>query len=451
MATSKREISQKVNSVGESEILIRISAGRGAQFRVKTGLFIKPARFKDGVIIKPRANQKEAAELREFDAELTDLEFFLVELCATTPKDRLTKDYLNEQVDRRRFPEKYNDELEKSKNTFFDVFAHFLSVRNLSDWRIRQYHVLIRALRRFESYKRVTGYRDYRITLDGFSVEDVNDFERFLRSEHKLFEEYPDIFKAYPSDTRKVRKKPKPLPKGNNTIVCTFSRLRAFFNWCNEQELTENKPFAKYSGVKAEKYGVPYYITIDERNHIAEYDMSATPALAVQRDIFIFHCMIGCRVSDLLRLTKSNIIDGAVEYIASKTRQERPEVIRVPLHPIAAALVEKYASDSRSSLFPFIAPQRYNDAIKKIFTICGITRSVTVINPTTGQEEQRPLNEIASSHIARRTFVGNLYKRVKDPNLVGKLSGHKEGSKAFTRYRDIDEEMKKEVINLLGE
>jgi hypothetical protein len=32
---------------------------------------------------------------------------------------------------------------------------------------------------------------------------------------------------------------------------------------------------------------------------------------------------------------------------------------------------------------------------------------------------------------------------------VGALSGHKEGSKAFARYRDIDEEMKKEFIGFL--
>jgi major membrane immunogen (membrane-anchored lipoprotein) len=40
-------------------------------------------------------------------------------------------------------------------------------------------------------------------------------------------------------------------------------------------------------------------------------------------------------------------------------------------------------------------------------------------------------------------------REVKDPNLVGALSGHKEGSKAFARYRDIDEEMKRELIGFL--
>ena len=75
---------------------------------------------------------------------------------------------------------------------------------------------------------------------------------------------------------------------------------------------------------------------------------------------------------------------------------------------------------------------------------------VTVINPTTSEEEKRPLYEVATSHMARKTFVGNLYKKVKDPNLVGSLSGHKEGSKAFARYRDIDEDIKKELVDLLS-
>ena len=74
---------------------------------------------------------------------------------------------------------------------------------------------------------------------------------------------------------------------------------------------------------------------------------------------------------------------------------------------------------------------------------------ITILNPTTREEEKRPINEIASSHIARRTFIGNLYKKVKDPNLVGSLSGHSEGSRAFARYRDIDEDMKKELVSLL--
>ena len=43
----------------------------------------------------------------------------------------------------------------------------------------------------------------------------------------------------------------------------------------------------------------------------------------------------------------------------------------------------------------------------------------------------------------------NLYRQVKDSALVGVLSGHAEGSRAFARYRTIDEQMKEELVRLL--
>ena len=64
-----------------------------------------------------------------------------------------------------------------------------------------------------------------------------------------------------------------------------------------------------------------------------------------------------------------------------------------------------------------------------------------------------PLTEVRRSEYFTkspcRKFVDNLYKQVKDPNLVGSLSEHKESCKAFARYSEIDEEMKKELVDLL--
>jgi len=112
-------------------------------------------------------------------------------------------------------------------------------------------------------------------------------------------------------------------------------------------------------------------------------------------------------------------------------------------------IIERYNDPARVALFPFYTEQKYNVKIKEAFQRAGLDRMVTTINQKTREEEQKPLYEVASSHMARRTFIGNIYKKVKDPNLVGALSGHKEGSKAFGRYRTIDDDMKKELINLL--
>ena len=88
-------------------------------------------------------------------------------------------------------------------------------------------------------------------------------------------------------------------------------------------------------------------------------------------------------------------------------------------------------------LFPFISAQKYNDSIKKIFKLAGITRNVIIRNAKTGEDELVPIDTVASSHLARRTFIGNAYFKVSDPNLIGRMSDHVDGSRAFKRYRNI--------------
>lgn len=356
----------------------------------------------------------------------------------------LTSEQLDVLVDEVLHPEKYK----KESDSFFDIFDEYLERHKLSDVREKNFYVLVRALKRYELfYQSYHNQPNYQLDIHTISAKTIEDIESFLRNEHSLYDEYPHIFESFPAIANSKRKSPKPKPRGHNTICALFNKFRAFTNWCIEEELTTNNPFKKYSGITSEVYGTPYFLTLGERNQIADYDLSEFPHLEAQRDIFIFQCLIGCRVSDLLKMTPHSVVNGAIEYIPTKTKTEKPIVVRVPLNKRAKELVDKYKGGHE--LFPFISAQKYNDSIKEIFSKCGVNRMVTTINPTTGEEEKRLLNEIASSHIARRTFIGNIYRKVKDPNLVGKISGHAEGSKAFARYRDIDEDMKRELVDIL--
>ncbi len=267
----------------------------------------------------------------------------------------------------------------------------------------------------------------------------MQDFEEFLRNEYVFAEKYPAIYEAVPESRI-------PQPRGQNTINGILTKIRTFFIWANDVEKTSANPFKNYK-IQECVYGTPYFITIEERNKLYKTNLSRHPLLAVQRDIFVFQSLIGCRVGDLYRMTKRNVINGAIEYVARKTRDGRPITVRVPLNAIAKEILSRYPDGE--SLFPFISQQKYNVAIKRMFLAARLKRGITVLNPITRESEIRPLNEIASSHLARRCFVGNLYKKVKDPNLVGAVSGHKEGSRAFARYRDIDEEMKTDLVKML--
>lgn len=453
MATITRSISTKIDGNGRSELMLRINCNRTTRVRVRSGIFLEAARFKDGKIVKPKANQKLASELRELENSIYNLEQFIFTLCETTPAEKMTKEFFEKEIYRFHNPKKERKPKEveqKLKKKFTELVEEFPDKRGLSEWRRRRYGVLSRSLHRFELYRKVKRRAPFTLDFDMFNTEVLEQYENFLRNEPEIFDKYPKIFEQYPAETRKNHKSRRPSDKGDNTIIGIFACLRTFFRWAIEEGLTTSNPFDKYHGKTTEKYGTPIYITIEERDIIADFDLSANQPLETQRDIFIFQCCIGCRVSDLMRLTPGNIINGYVEYIASKTMNDRSDVIRVPLTQRAKDILEKYKDvEKDGKILPFISSQKYNVAIKRIFKDCGITRMVTVLNPTTGKEEQRPINEIASSHLARRTFVGNLYKKVKDPNLVGALSGHKEGSRAFARYREIDDDLKKEMIGFI--
>ena len=72
-------------------------------------------------------------------------------------------------------------------------------------------------------------------------------------------------------------------------------------------------------------YGTPYYITIEERNKLYHTNTDHTPALAVQRVIFVFQCMIGCRVGDCISSLEKGELTGseAEVVVAEKTKQGR--------------------------------------------------------------------------------------------------------------------------------
>lgn len=103
-----------------------------------------------------------------------------------------------------------------------------------------------------------------------------------------------------------------------------------------------NNPFDQYQ-IAQPMYGDPFYLTLEERDKVYYADLNGMGAnYPVYRDIFMFQCLIGCRVSDLNRLTKANIVDGCVEYIPQKTKLEHAGTVRVPLNQKALDILERY-------------------------------------------------------------------------------------------------------------
>lgn len=434
MATVTAFVRTSMKRTGKVNVRFRLSDGRSIQLFHRSEIEVEPEFFdaqKQEIKAKIIYDKDERTKFNNAVADRKKLIRSIYD-----KSHEITSEKLDIEIDKSLHPENYKieGEVELSQN-FFEIFDEFLKKHKLSEGRFAHFKVLKRALMRYELYKKS------KLDINTVSPDIIRDIENFLKDENSIFEKFPEIYELIPESR-------SPQSRGQNTVSGMLVKLRTFFIWAVDNNRVQKNPFKGYS-IKSAIYGTPYYITIDERNKLYNFDFSHRPALAIQRDIFIFHCLIGCRISDLYGLTNASVINGAIEYIARKSKEDDPLTIRVPLNGTAKEILDRYADSDNEKLLPFISKTKYNDAIKDMFALAGLTRMVTVLNSTTREEEKRPLNEIASSHLARRCFIGNLYKKVKDPNLVGSLSGHKEGSKAFARYRNIDEEMKIDLVKML--
>ncbi|MCD8294628.1 MAG: site-specific integrase [Clostridia bacterium] len=449
-------LSSKDGSDGKREVLIRLQpfvCGKVLSMRAKSGVFINAVYFDEDGGVKDLSRKHlatpEITYHKEQAARLRKLTAYIEGRFNATDRRDLYSQWLKDAVNEYYHP----DDGSGTRQSFYELANEYISKLECSDGYARSFRVMVRDVARYEAFIRATDKQraKYVFDIDTITRDDIEDFADYLKAESDLANEYPDLFKRllteYPSGVTNSKRTIE--QRGNNTIHAIIKKLRALFLWLADEGKTANRPFDGYK-IVAEQYGTPIYITIEERNIISETALP-TEHLRVQRDIFVFQCLIGCRVGDLMNLTAKNINSGILTYTPHKTKDESSSfAARVPLVDKARELIKRYqGADRRGRLFPFITPQRYNDAIKAIFTAAGITRPVEVRNSLTGEYELKPINEVASSHLARRTFVGNLYFRIKDPAIIGQMSGHVNGSKAFQRYRNIADEILVDAVQYI--
>ena len=348
MAQTNYYIGKTTNSAGESEINLRLYVSRDIRLRIGSGIWIDRKRWgKKNDINIPLIQGEERDFLLDKRTRLKALTDLLEhEINTSADKSTITREYLEGIVRRFHKPTKARKEHEK---TFFDIIEVYLTAHKLSENRIKNFRVLVRCLHRFELYKRKVGTKGFKLSFSGLTPEVLRQIEDFLLDEKSVFLQYPDIYEQYPYSTRTSTKTPthkrppvldvdgyeksKGMPKqrGQNTVSDLMTRFRAFILWAIDNGYTVNNPFKNFT-ISEIVYGTPIYISNEERKQLLETDLSADREIETQRDIFVFQCLVGCRVGDYFKMTYSNIVDGAIEYIQHKTKEDRPVTVRVPLN-----------------------------------------------------------------------------------------------------------------------
>lgn len=305
----------------------------------------------------------------------------------------------------------------RDESDLFEYFQQYIEEVNVTMIRKKN---LATTMRHFQSF-----FHDKRLSpeFSHCTPELISEFERYLRSgkgRHRKGKNGSPI-------VLEVRAK--------NTVSVILTRLRAFFYYAQKRQWTKKNPFKDYK-VLRQVYGEPIFLTKEERDRLFEYEPN-NPTMTKVRDQFLLQCFIGARISDMLKLKRDNIIDNSIQYIPEKSKGRSQKVLKVPLAPKAIEIISRYDVPN-GDLLPYMSLQKFNVYLKTLFQRAGIDRKVVWLNPRTGKTEVRPIYEIASSHMGRRTFIGLQYKAGVKNEVISKMSGHKEGSNSFRRYYNID-------------
>lgn len=409
-------------------IRLRLSDGRGVTFYGKTSIEINPQWWnpeKEEIkarLLLPGDFSREAINLKVDTAKRQALEYY-----NANRSEELSPDWITSLLD---------GTLQKAKRSddICSMFDTFVKERTVSPGRRAHLVTLLAELKRFS----LINGKQY--TPDTFP--DVKQFETFLFNEHELQTLYPSVYKDIRSKVEQ---------RSANTVIGKLKILASFFAYLRQKKITTADPVPRGS-IAAEVYSEPLPLTTDELNHLISFN-GLSPEMSRVRDMFCLQCFTGCRVGDFMRLTRSNLTDDILTYIPAKTARQDPKRVYVPLPEQAFAIIERFG-------FPdgYLVPRLsltgktgYNKRLKQLLPLCGIDRPVTVLDPLTRQPVMKMMSELMTTHTARRTFINCNYAETQDPALISKMTGHSENSRAFNRYRTIDQDLlRKQIKKVFG-
>ena len=195
--------------------------------------------------------------------------------------------------------DEYNDSEEPG---LIDYFKMYLEQSEFNDWHRQAQTSVLHRLQRYEKWLGYNnGNSDFRLSLELFDKEQVEDYADYMEHEH----EYRDANRKF-FDQFNIKNEKWIRPISRNGIISGIKRLNMFLNWAVKEGYLTDTSFRNVS-LDQQLFGTPYYLTIEERDKVMNFDLSQYPRLERHRDKFIFQCLVGCRSNDLEYFTWQHI------------------------------------------------------------------------------------------------------------------------------------------------
>lgn len=226
-----------------------------------------------------------------------------------------------------------------------------------------------------------------------------------------------------------------------NTVGSFIKELKVFMNEATERGINKNLIFRSRKFKTLEEDVETIYLNEDEIRILYGMDLSQNNKLDKVRDLFVFACYTGLRISDLRQLNKSNLKEN---YIQIKTKKTG-EMVYIPYHDIVREIIAKYDGE----IPPIISEQKYNNYLKELGELAGFDEPINTSRTKAGKvaTETNPKYNLITSHTARRSFATNAYKNGVPIIAIMKITGHKT-DRSFMKYIKISkEESAEQLIN----
>lgn len=217
-----------------------------------------------------------------------------------------------------------------------------------------------------------------------------------------------------------------------NTIGAMIKNLKILLKQAHRDGMHDNTAFKHEDFKKMQEEVDNIYLDNDELQRFHDLDLNKKPKLDRVRDLFLIGCYTGLRFSDFTELRPENITyNGRVLDVVTRKTGQR---VKIPLNPKVAAIMAKYAGQLPRS----ISGQKFNDYLKEVAQLAGLTELVQLSRTEGGLKITRTLDKwsAVTSHTARRSFATNAYKAGVNTIDIMKLTGHKTET-SFMRYIKI--------------
>lgn len=217
----------------------------------------------------------------------------------------------------------------------------------------------------------------------------------------------------------------------DNTIEKSVSRLKRFMKYTADRGFHTNTGYLKLNWRRQEPDIMT--LTAEDVASLEALELPEGSYLENARALFLLSCYTGLRYSDLVSIRPEHIRGNALRLTTLKTR----DTVSIPLQVRALLIVTRYVAGG----VRLISNAALNRALKELGQAAGITAPLEVVRYRGGERLATtvPKWQKLSCHTGRRTFVTLSLERGMRPELVMKITGHRDW-KSFKRYVNITEQ-----------